>query len=142
VKEFARKKEMSLEVDGEQVRLTGDDVDVVREEKTGFAVESDGPVTVALVTALTDELRDEGFAREVVNKIQNMRKTSGLEVTDRISVRMKPSERLKSAVEKHESFIRHETLAEDIVYVDSESADGSKVWDINGEKAAIAVEKR
>ncbi|MBD3402300.1 isoleucine--tRNA ligase [candidate division GN15 bacterium] len=141
VKTFARTEEMRVTVAGETVMLTTEEVEVRRDERPGYAVESEGPVTIALVTELTEELRDEGFAREVVNKIQNMRKSSGLDVTDRITVYLRPSDRLREAVSRHEEFIRRETLANRIDYIDKDTTDGAKVWNINGEEAVIAVAK-
>jgi isoleucyl-tRNA synthetase len=140
-KAFADSGSLSLSVDGEAVALDLDDVEIIRHEKEGFAVESDGPLTVALITALDDELLDEGFARETVNKIQNMRKTSGLEVTDRIAVLMKPTDRLKIALEAHQEFICRETLAERLDFSDSVNGDDARTWNINGEEAVISVAK-
>ncbi|MDX9858011.1 MAG: isoleucine--tRNA ligase [candidate division Zixibacteria bacterium] len=141
VRAFARTGELVLSVDGERVALTPEEVDVTRVERAGYAVETDNALTIALVTELTDELRDEGFAREMVNKIQNMRKSSGLEVTDRITVALRPSERLRTAISRHEEFIRRETLAERIDYGLADTHDGAKTWNINGEEAVIAVTK-
>lgn len=141
VRAFVRSGKMDLAVDGEAVTLTPDEVDVARVEHDGFAVEGDNTLTIALVTSLTDDLRDEGYAREMVNKIQNMRKSSGLEVTDRITVALRPSERLRTAINRHEEFICRETLAERIEYSADVTHDGAKVWNINGEEAVIAVTK-
>ncbi len=84
---------------------------------------------------------DEGFAREMGNKIQNMRKTSGLEVTDRIHVRVGSTERLRTAANRHKDFICRETLASTLEFVESDRLDGSTQWDINGETTHIAVAK-
>ena len=109
-------------------------------EKEGLAVESDGGVTVALDTAIDDNLRDEGFAREMVNKIQNMRKSSGFEVTDRISVLVKTEEPLLSAVRRYNDYICKETLADQINLTDNMPKDnGAKDWNVNGINAEIAV---
>jgi isoleucyl-tRNA synthetase len=121
--------------------LSREEVEVVSLEKEGYAVEVDGQLTVALVVKVTEELLDEGFAREMVNKIQNMRKTTGLEVTDRITIRYSSGERLKVATSRYEEFIRRETLAEKIEYIDQTPFDGSTSWNVNGEAAEIAVVK-
>ncbi len=141
VRKFARSKEITFDVDGPSIILTDEHIEVIRNEVAGFAVESDGEVTVALTTELTDELIDEGFAREIVNKIQNMRKTTGLEVTDNIAVQVASTERLKSAATKHDDFIRRETLATRIEFVTPDSLAGGTEWNINGEKTSIAVTK-
>jgi len=140
VRQFAQAGEMLLEPLG-GLRLLTEDVEVIRTEKEGVAVEVDGPVAVALDTTLTPDLLDEGFAREIVNKIQNMRKTSGFEVTDRIRVRIASTERLKVAVDRFEDFIRHETLAREIEFVASDQLTDTTEWNINGEKATLAVAK-
>ncbi len=141
VKQIAHSKQMSFELDGRKIVLTDEEIDITKSEKAGHAVESDGTITVILTTELTEELIDEGFAREMVNKIQNMRKDSGFDVTDHINVWVSSSERLKSAAVKHDEFIRRETLAHRIEFTDRESVSDGREWNINGEKAAIAVAK-
>ncbi len=141
IKDFTRTKEVEFVNNGQKLVLTEDVVQIDRNEQEGFAVESNGSLTVALVTEITDELRDEGFAREIVNKIQNMRKKSGFEVTDQIRVKVKPTDRLKQAALRHEDFIRQETLAASIEFTDGDSIDGGTEWNINGENTTIAVAK-
>ena len=141
VKLFAESGKLSFEADGASVALGPEEVEVQKIEKEGYAVESDGGITIALATALTQELIDEGFARELVNKIQNMRKSSGFEVTDHIAIRMTGSGPLKAATGKHEEFIRRETLARKIEFIDNGPLNDGTEWNINGEKAAIAVQK-
>ena len=141
VRRFAESGKLELTDNGTTYVLTADDVEVIRNEEEGFAVESEGPVTVALATTLTEELINEGFARELVNKIQNMRKTSGFEVTDRIEVQLSGTDRLLGAVRQHEEFIRRETLADRIeIATEHELASGVE-WNINGEPSRIAVGK-
>ena len=141
IKEFATSGKLTIELDGRQVVLGEEDVQVIKQERDGFAVESDGPVSVALVTEITEELADEGIARELVNKIQNVRKSSGFEVTDHIRLKLSSSERLLKAARKHEDFIQRETLAEVIDFVADDELEGVQQWNINGEKTAIAVTK-
>jgi isoleucyl-tRNA synthetase len=140
IRTFDKKKEMELSFGGKKVTLAAEDVDVIKNEKDGYAVESDGPVTIALDTQLDDDLIGEGFARELVNKIQNMRKSSGFEVTDHIAVRLHSSDRLRAAAGKHDEFIRRETLARSLEFTDTPVNDGTE-WNINGESTAIAVKK-
>ena len=140
IRRFVADKELVFESGGTKHRLTDEDIEVIREEAPGFAVESDGGITVALATELTEELIDEGFARELVNKIQNMRKTSGLDVTDRITVSMSAPEPVRRAAGRHDEFIRRECLADRLEFVPRPSAD-AKEWNVNGEKTAIAVAK-
>jgi len=123
------------------VPLARDDVEVIKQETEGYAVESDGSVTVVLATSLSQSLVDEGFARELISKIQNMRKATGLEVTDRINVTLKSSEAIRKAVDKHDELIRHETLAEEVLFEEGSPPEGFKEWNVNGEKTAISVVK-
>ncbi len=132
--------EISLNAGGAEVKLTAEEMEVQKLEKEGLAVESDGAVTVALDTTIDETLRDEGYAREMVNKIQNMRKSSGFNVTDRISVLVKTEEPLQSAVRRHSDYICQETLADRIDLTDNMPKDnGAKDWNINGINAEIAV---
>jgi isoleucyl-tRNA synthetase len=106
-------------------------------------VESDGSVTVALDTELNEELIDEGFAREFVNRVQNMRKDAGFEVTDRIKIYHHSTDRLAAALERRAAYIQQETLAVELLKLTSTTDQRLKFQetDINGERARIAVEK-
>ena len=141
IKKYSATKELSLDLSDRTVTLSGEDIEVVRAEKEGYAVESDGYLTVALVTELTDDLIDEGFAREMVNKIQNMRKSAGFELTDNIEVKINSTERLTAAATRHDEFIRRETLANKIEFADKDSIQNSTEWNVNGEKTTISVVK-
>jgi len=141
VKQFSDSGVLNFETAGEKYTLTPEEIQVVKIEKEGFAVESDGPVTIALVTEISPELKDEGFARELVNKIQNMRKSSGLEVTDHIRVKVHSGDNVKQAAIKYDEFIRHETLANQIEFIDTDNFEGSTSWKINGVDTALAVVK-
>ena len=96
---------------------------------------------MVLTTELTGELIDEGFARELVSKIQNMRKATGLEVTDHIRITLHSSERVEQAARAYDEFIRRETLAEKLLFVDKPETEDTKEWDINGERTIISVAK-
>ncbi len=139
---FESSGKLLLHLGTETVELSSEELEVQRFEKGGLAVESDGSLTVAIDTAIDDNLRDEGFAREVVNKVQNMRKTSGFEVTDRINILIATEEPLVSAMRRHQAFVCHETLADGLVLLEKMPADnGSQEWNINGIRADIAVKK-
>ncbi len=139
LRKFALSGKLSLDLGSRKVELGEEDVQIIRNENEGFAVESENQLTVALVTKLTDDLIDEGFAREVVNKVQNMRKSSGFDVTDHIMVSLSATDRLVKAAKRFDDFIRKETLAERIDVVLKESLTNGTEWNINGEPAAIAV---
>lgn len=136
-----KSQQFKIALDGREAVLSSDEVLVTKQEREGFAVESDGGLSVALVTVLDDELVDEGFARELVNKIQNMRKSSGLEVTDRITVALRTTDRVSLAASKHDEFIKSETLADELKLTLGEGADDAQEWNINGEKTSISVMK-
>jgi isoleucyl-tRNA synthetase len=114
------------------------DVEIESVAREGLAVQSDGDLTVGLDTEITDELRDEGFAREMINKIQFMRKEAGFDVVDRIHVYYEAGPRLKAAMECFAARVAKETLAESIVE-SKEAGDLEREWDVNGERARIAV---
>ncbi|MBD3348390.1 MAG: isoleucine--tRNA ligase [Candidatus Eisenbacteria bacterium] len=134
---------------GRNVRVSVSDTDAVIEPsdvridveaREGLAVQAEGGLTVALDTELTDELMDEGFAREMINKVQFMRKEAGFEVVDRIRVYYEAGSRLTEAVERFADKVKAETLAESIA-VGPEKGELDRVWDVNGEEARIAVER-
>ena len=121
-----------------EITLFKEDLLIESEQKAGFFTLTDGGVTVAIDTELTPELIEEGMVREVISKLQTMRKDSGFEVMDHIKVAVSGSEKVLGIIEKNKEQIAHDVLAEDISAADAENA---KEWDINGEKVAIAVEK-
>jgi isoleucyl-tRNA synthetase len=131
---------LPTEIGGEILLLIAECAEIFEREKQGWAVESENEYQVALSTVLTEELKDEGFARELVNKIQNMRKSAGFEVMDRIQVGIKTSPRLNQAIEAFEEYIKKETLAQ-MLSLSETRGDHVEEWDINGEKANISVQK-
>ncbi len=142
IAELERTGWYELSANGSTYRIGTEDVAIVREDIEGWLVESDGKLTVALDTELTDELIDEGFAREFVNRIQNMRKEAGFEVTDRISIYYSgASGRLVRALQRMSEYIKAETLA---VELSAEFKPGVSYssQDINGERTDVAIERR
>ena len=119
------------------VTVTAEDVEVTVSQRDGYNCQSYGGVTVALSTALTEALIEEGFVREIISKVQTMRKECGLEVTDHISLDLSGNPRLVEIARRNEAFIREITLA------DSLSCDApmgtSKEWNINGEKLTLSI---
>lgn len=105
-----------------------EDVEILNEDIPGWQVASQGALTVALDTTITEDLRDKGIARELVNRIQNIRKEKGFEVTDRISVRIKGPDSLRSTVQRNFDYIRGEILATELEFADVlEGAETSSV---------------
>lgn len=131
---------ISIEVDGKAVELTSEDVVVNRTPKAGLVVASVGNMVVALETELTPELLREGLAREFVNKVQNMRKTVGLDVTQRIKLFYGGDEVVREAVAAHMAYIQTETLCVHCAPEDG-VAGGAEVWDLNGRPCSIRMEK-
>ena len=108
-----------IQIDGESHEISLDEVEIQTQDIPGWLVANDGPVTVALDITLSQELKEEGIAREVVNRIQNIRKDSGLEVTDKIKIKILKLESLQQAVENNFDYICSETLTGDLEWVDT-----------------------
>ena len=106
--------ESVLDLGGEQVTVTPADFEITSEDMPGWLVASEGKLTVALDITLTDELRREGVARELINRIQNIRKDSGFEVTDKIQVEIEAKELVAGAIEQFASYIASQTLAVEV----------------------------
>ena len=104
--------EFCFEVEGQPVKVEAADVEIISEDIPGWLVSNEGNLTVALEVELTDELRREGMARELINRIQNLRKESGLEITDRIAVVIEPNKEVAAAVESFGELIRTQVLAD------------------------------
>ena len=104
------------EIDGEQVELEMSDFEITTDDIPGWLVASEGRITVALDITLTDELKSEGIARELINRIQNYRKDSGLEVMDKIKLTFDANDTVKSAIESNADYIKSEVLALDIQF--------------------------
>ena len=132
---------LELPVNGSVFTIGKEDVEIVREDIPGWLVESDGSLTVALDTALTDELVAEGFAREFVNRIQNMRKDAGFQVTDRIAIFYRGSDTLHTAVKSMTGYIKSETLAIELSDMFSPGEYSEKL-EVNGEEVEIGIERR
>src|SRR5690606_12598053 len=112
-------KDIELRIDDETIKITNTDVDIIGSKITGWVVESENGVTVAIDTELTDDLIAEGLAREFVNRIQNMRKDSGYDVTDRIKIKFSGDQELVNAINTFKDYVSTETLAEQISKVDN-----------------------
>ena len=119
------------------VTLLSEDVEVTMAQTEGYNCQQYNGVTIALETTLTPELINEGYVREIVSKIQTMRKENGYEVTDHITVYLKGNEKLEALIKANESYLRSITLTDNVVYGE---VDGhAKDWNINGEAVTLAV---
>ena len=131
--------ELKLDINGSEVVLSEGDLLIDTAQMEGYVTESDNDIAVVLDTNLTPELVEEGFVREIVSKIQTMRKEAGFEVTDKIRVYVKDNKTIQNIMETHAGEIRSEVLAEEIV---SDQLCGyEKEWNINSQKVMLAVEK-
>jgi isoleucyl-tRNA synthetase len=129
-------KTVEIEVSGEKIPLTSEDINVERKVLDGVIAHTLDEITVALDTSLTPELEEEGMAREIVNKINLMRKDMGFAVVDRIFVEVKTSSKVEACFHKHKDYICHETLARTFTFVNELEGD---VLDFNAEPAVISL---
>ena len=127
-----------IEIGEVQIPLSTDNLLVTMQGKDGFAFSGTGEIGVVIETEITPELREEGYLREILSKVQNMRKDSGFEVMDNINLYVGGNETLEAVVKKYEDVIKHDTLAKDILY----NVDGKEyvLTPINGENLNIFVE--
>jgi isoleucyl-tRNA synthetase len=133
---------LTLNLDGEEITLGKEDVEITSEDVPGWLVASEGNVTVALDITITDELKFEGLAREMVNRIQNLRKDTGLEVTDRIDIKVGRLDILEPALNNNFDYIRTETLANTLDLVDHATiSQGVEVELEEGIKTKIEIQK-
>ena len=105
---------IAIEVEGQALTVEAVDVEIISEDIPGWLVANEGNLTVALEVELTDELKNEGMARELINRIQNIRKESGLEITDRIAVVLSPNADVEKAVESFGEYVKTQVLADNI----------------------------
>ena len=115
---FEREGKWELAIDGQNIQLTVNDVEIISEDIPGWLVANEGKYTVALDITITEELRNEGIAREFINRIQNLRKENEFDVTDKIRIRIQNDQYFAKAVEKYRDYISSQTLAVGIDLVD------------------------
>jgi isoleucyl-tRNA synthetase len=115
--------EAEFEMDGQVIHITRDDVEIISEDIPGWLVSNEGKITAALDVTITEELRNEGIARELINRIQNLRKEKGYEVTDQIVLQVERRNEINDAILNNNDYICSETLAVQLCYVDKIEAD-------------------
>ena len=130
---------LKLDVNGQEITLFKEDLLIDTAQIPGYVSENDNGITVVLDTNLTEELLEEGFVREIVSKIQTMRKEAGFEVMDKITVTYEGSEKAESVFEKHGEEIGNEVLA--VAVTKAQPAGYVKEWKINGEAVNLGVQK-
>ena len=130
---------MTFDFDGNEVVLEKEDLLIDMAQVEGYVSESDGNVTVVLDTNLSEELIEEGFVREVISKIQTMRKEAGFEVMDKIIVNVDKNAKIEDIINNNLDEIKLEVLAEKVEF--GKMSGYSKEWNINGENVSLGVEK-
>ena len=147
--EIAKKNQMDLankvknggveyiQIDDTQIELNSENLLITMQGKEEYAFSGEGEIGVVLDTHITDELRKEGYVREVLSKVQNMRKDSGFEVLDRITLYVSGNEKLEAVIKDNEELIKHDTLADKVVY--NEERTTYVETNINGEILNIEV---
>ncbi len=141
LKALRKEGKITLSAQGQSFELAADDVLLVREELPGMTVANEGEVTVALDTRLTPELEQEGWAREVVSKLQNLRKEKGLDVVDRIRVRYATDDPvLLGAIDSQREYIQGEVLALELTRADAQD-DAFDTVELGGKSLAVALQK-
>ena len=127
-----------MKLDGGEVTLTAEDIEISVAQTEGYNVQTENEISIALSTELTPALIEEGFVREIISKVQTMRRDSKFEVTDRIKIFVSDNEKLSDIIKKNSAEIKSITLADEIIF---EKVSDAKDWDINGEKISLQVEK-
>ncbi|MDZ7263754.1 MAG: isoleucine--tRNA ligase [candidate division KSB1 bacterium] len=140
IEQIEKQGSLSFVIEGKEFSVTSDDITIRTENRPSFVVETEDELSVALDLTLSDALIYEGLARDLVNRIQNMRKDADLKVVDRILVSYDGSDLLKKAIAAEADYIKNEVLAEKLI--DTLSAnDYQKTLDINGEKITVGIAK-
>ncbi len=139
---FEANGSFEIEAEGEPITLALEDVEIMSEDIPGWLVASENGLTVALDVTVTDELRYEGIAREFINRIQNLRKESDFEVTDKINLRIMKHGLFNEAILKHQEYISNQTLAASLELVDMLNESTAKKVDINDVEILIGIEKQ
>jgi isoleucyl-tRNA synthetase len=139
ISQLDKEGSLNIVIAGNNVILTLEDVEITSQDIEGWLVANSNGITVALDITISEELKQEGISRELVNRIQNIRKDSGFEVTDKIKVQLKRNGILEEAILKNEAYIKSETLTSDLVFVD-EIENGTEI-EFDDIKTMILISK-
>ena len=142
IAEIETSEKLMLEVAGEQLEVTREDFEITSEDMPGWLVASEGKLTVALDITVTDELRREGVARELINRIQNLRKDSGLEVTDKIAVEVEALDELSDSLAVFGDYVAQQVLAVEIKAVAEPAGEFVATTDLDEKPLRIALSRR
>ena len=139
IAQFEKAGEYTFTINEQAIVVSTDDVTIFSEDIPGWSVANDGNITIALDITLTDELISEGIARELVNRIQNLRKSSGLEITDRINLSLAASDSINQAIAEHKAYIASQVLANNL-FLTNQLSNATEV-DLDGTPVFIQIEK-
>ena len=139
MKELRENGVLTLDIDGNKVELAEEDLLIETAQTEGYVTETDGETSVVLDTNLTPELIQEGFVREIISKVQTMRKEAGFEVMDKIIVYAKDNDKIMDIMKANQDEIKREVLAENIILGEAEGY--TKEWNINKEAVTLGVSK-
>ena len=138
---FENSGNQTITINGHQIVLTTDDVEIISEDIPGWQVANDGKLTVALDITISDDLRYEGIAREFVNRIQNIRKENGFDVTDKITVHIEDHDFVREAVKRHAAYIGSQTLATSVILVNTFTGNNIRDVDIDDVVVKMSITK-
>ena len=141
IAQLERTDSWTTEIDGVKIEATAADFDITSEDMPGWLVTTEGKLTVAMDITLTDELRKEGLARELVNRIQNIRKDSGFEVTDKIRVTFEKNDALRAAVSAYRDYIASQVLAVEILETESLTDAATQELDLDDMTVKVLVKR-
>jgi len=138
-----KEEKLSMEIEGKEIEILLSDVEILTEDIPGWLVSTVGQLTVALDITITDKLKQEGIARELINRIQNIRKDKNFEVTDRISVIIEKNKVLELAIKNNYSYICSEILAESLEFQEMIEQNEKEMIDLTDNlKTGIVVKKQ
>ncbi len=140
IKKFENNGSLAIKIKDQKVTLDHEDVEIISTQIEGWIVETDDGITVAIDTELDESLIAEGYAREFVNRVQNLRKDSGLDVIDRINVRLKSDDLFTNYISKFKNYIKNEILADEII-IDGDISGNLRNLKIGHFECAIAIDK-
>ena len=136
--ELEKSGSVMLSVDGQEALITTDDVEILSEDIPGWLVGNEGRLTVALDITLSDVLQKEGVARELVNRIQNLRKAKNFDITDRITIKLSSSPAFDAAITDNSGYIKNQVLADEIIIVNEQQ---ENVIEIDDQSLTISINK-
>ena len=139
--EFEKNGQFTFDIAGQQAVVTTDDVEIISEDIPGWLVANEGSLTTALDITVTEELKREGYARELVNRIQNIRKSKDFEITDKINVKISSDEHTDAAIEEYNEYISKQVLANSITISAIEAGDDVIELDMDEFKLNVIINK-